>query len=185
MLSFKPVVLFLAAFSVAAPTGDSIFDKVMQDIDDIDSGVKTLIQQINAYEPGTQNVKEPVETMAEIYKALATGVVHSALLPPLSSDQANKLIAHVNSTLTVDNPIAVDAAIAKIPAFKESGVYVLFAPALGLLEAGHEAFTVNVGLKTPPLLIPKGLSVTSPISFALLKGIAAFSGLPVPTKQSS
>lgn len=182
LFSLKPVVVLFAAatgISAAPASALSIYDQCLQDVDNIDSNVKTLITQLKTYTGTVENTKGPFETLAKIYEALASGVAYSAFLLPMSDEKALNFIQHVNSTLTVDNPIAIDLAIEKKPEFEKTGLDKLMAPALALLLAGHEAFTVQVGLRTPPQLIPTGLSVTTPISKAISKGILAYGGVPV------
>ncbi|TQS33169.1 hypothetical protein Golomagni_06495 [Golovinomyces magnicellulatus] len=174
LFSLKPVVVLLAAATgiSAAPSAASAFgtyDKCLQDVDGIDTNVKDLINELKTYTGTLENTKGPFETLAKIYTALASGVAHAAFLLPMSEAQALNFIEHVNSTLTIDNPIAIDLAIKKRPEFQKTGLDKLMAPAFALLLAGHEAFTAQVGLRIPPQLIPVGLSVTTPISKAITK----------------
>ncbi|CEJ90858.1 hypothetical protein VHEMI06612 [[Torrubiella] hemipterigena] len=181
MVSFKFAALLLASTVAAAPAAvasESIYDLCLKDIDNIDSNVRILIDQMKTYTAGIENTRAPLDTLAKVSEALASGVAHSALLPPLSHAQALGIIHHVNSTLTVDNPIAIDLVIAKRPEFQKTHLDVFLSPVFTGLLAGHESFTFNVGDKTPPDLYLTGLSVTSPISKAIAKGIAAYAGVP-------
>ncbi|TGO58349.1 hypothetical protein BCON_0056g00410 [Botryotinia convoluta] len=100
---------------------------------------------------------------------------HSALLPPsIIESDAQSLIEHVSVTLAIDNPNAVNTLKGKKQLFKEQGLDGAIMAGLGLLLAGHEAFTNNVLQRLPEDQSADGQEVTQIITVALTDGIHYF-----------
>lgn len=184
MVSFTPLVLLLAAASAApsleaSPRALATIEQVNQDVDNIDTNVKHLTGLTRAYEGGILGATPQLAALSAVYLALAGGVVHSGLLPgTISAADAVGLVDHVNRTLAVDNPIAVDTLIAKRKQFQDAHVDGFIAPALELLLVGHESFSNNVLTRIPddvsPELVAGGKAAVEVISDALRKGIKTF-----------
>lgn len=188
MLSLKPIVVFLAAAVSAASSTHSqsaaaaaTIEQVNRDVSNIDSNVRKLIRFAESYAGGLISGIPQLATLAGLSAALTGGVVDSAKLPrPIPLDDFVGLVRHVNRTLAVDNPRAVDALIRKKREFERAGIAPFIAPGFKLLLAGHEAFSQHVLVRTPPDAPPEvkaqGDGDVELISDALRKGIRAFQG---------
>ncbi|TGO36307.1 hypothetical protein BHYA_0129g00280 [Botrytis hyacinthi] len=149
--------------------------QVKNDITTLDNNVRALTSQISPYSGGLLPAAPLLGSLTAVYLSLLQGVTDSALLPPsiLESD-AQSLIEHVNVTLAIDNPIAVDTLKGKKQLFKEQGLNGAIVAGLGLLLVGHEAFTNNVLQRLPEDQSANGQEVTQIITVALTDGIHYF-----------
>lgn len=164
-----------AMLPIAAIVQAATVAQVLQDITNIDTGVRRLIRQTSAYDGGIIEVAPQLATLGAIYAALATGVAHSGSLPKsLTAIEADLIIKHVNNTLTIDNPIAVDTTISKKPQYEDAHVAWALGPSFEALLAGHSQFTINILNRIPEEKVYEGAPVVEKITIALRKGIAAF-----------
>ncbi|KAF7877441.1 hypothetical protein EAF04_001118 [Stromatinia cepivora] len=170
MVSIKS--LFLCASTALALTAVS---EVEVDITTLDTDFQALTAQTALYTGGLLPVAPILSSLTTIYLSLLQCVTDSTLLPPsiLESD-AQSLIEHVNATLAIDNPIAVNTLKSKKELFKEQGLDNAIVTALGLLLTGHEAFEYNVLQRLPEDQVADGQEVTQIITVALTEGIQYF-----------
>ncbi|KAM4067249.1 hydrophobic surface binding protein A domain-containing protein [Hirsutella rhossiliensis] len=167
----KPLVLFLAAVS-AAPLEQSLSElavatikQVNQDVTNIDTNVKRLTRLLAA--------------LSNVYLALAGGAIHSGQLPrPIPIKDLLGLVEHVNKTLAIDNPIAVNTLISKKKELEDAKVAGFLVPRLEMLLAGHEAFSNHILARVPadasPEIKAQGKAVVEVISDALRKVLRLF-----------
>lgn len=173
MVSIKS--LLLCATSALAVTTVS---QIKDDITTLDNNVQALTAQTALYTGGLIAAAPLLVSLTTVYLSLLQGVTDSALLPSsISESDAQSLISHVNSTLAVDNPIAVKTLEGKAELFKDQNLQDAIAASLGLLLAGHEAFTNNVLQRLPEGQSENGQDVTEIITVALTEGIHYFESL--------
>lgn len=169
MVSLKSLLLF-SATAIAATV-----PQVLTDITNLDNNVKSLISTTRAYTGGVVGANPQLFALIPVYTSLLKGVTDTGLLPSsLSVDEAYQIINHVNATLAVDNPIAVETLIGKRDLYEKAGLSQGIVAALGLLKLGHEAFTKNVVERIPDSTLADGTAVALVISNALQKGIDYF-----------
>ena len=170
MVALKPLLLF-STCALAATT----VSQVLIDITNLDNNVKKLTTTTSAYTGGLIPATPQLFALIPVYTTLLKGVTDTRLLPSsLSVSEAYQIINHVNSTLAIDNPIAVDTLISKRELYAKSGLSDGIVAALGLLKLGHEAFTKNIVERVPESTLADGTSVALVISNALQKGINYF-----------
>ncbi|KAK2591170.1 hypothetical protein QQS21_011146 [Conoideocrella luteorostrata] len=174
----KSLVIFAAAVqaSDSCPSGETTMAQVMQDVANIDTNVKILTGHVADYKGDLGGIGLQLKSFSAVQSALNDGVRDSGLLPArITLQDAFNLVEQVNSTLAIDNPIAIDTLIGKKEVYDRAGVSGAIAPALELLLDGHNKFSDNV-LKRVPENTPKevvelGKQVVDGISQALRKGI--------------
>ncbi|TEY73117.1 hypothetical protein BOTCAL_0083g00300 [Botryotinia calthae] len=149
--------------------------QVKNDITTLDINVQALTSQTALYNGGLLPAAPLLGSLTAVYLSLLQGVTDSALLPPsISESDAQSLNEHVNVTLAIDNPIAINTLKGKKALFKEQGLDGAIVAGLGLLLAGHEAFTNNVLQRLPEDQSADGQEVTQVITVALTDGIHYF-----------
>jgi len=177
MVAFKPLLLF-GTCALAATT----VSQVRTDITNLDNTVNKLATTTSAYTGCLIPATPQLFALVPVYTTLLKGVTDTGLLPSsLSVSEAYQIINHVNSTLAIDNPIAVDTLISKRELYAKAGLSDGIVAALGLLKLGllklgllklgHEAFTKNVVERVPESTLADGTSVALVISNALQRGI--------------
>jgi len=170
MVAFKPLLLF-GTCALAATT----VSQVRTDITNLDNTVNKLATTTSAYTGGLIPATPQLFALVPVYTTLLKGVTDTGLLPSsLSVSEAYQIINHVNSTLAIDNPIAVDTLISTRELYAKAGLSDEIVAALGLLKLGHEAFTKNVVERVPDSTLANGTSVALVISNALQRGIDYF-----------
>jgi hypothetical protein len=93
----------------------------------------------------------------------------------LTEEDGIRLIDHVNRTLAIDNPIAVEVLESKKQLFDAAGTSPIIKGGLKLLLSDHLAFSNEVLERAPPSLLADGNAVVDVITNALQHGIETFS----------
>lgn len=152
-------------------------DDVYNDITVLDQDVQTLTSMVRGYQGGLIAQGPLLLQLTKVHIATRKGGYDASTLPttPLSESDALRLIEHVNTTLSVDNPIAVDVLKSKKPLFEASGTVPFIKAGLQILLDDHLYFSNEVLERAPQDLITEANQVVDVISNALQGGIAAFS----------
>lgn len=171
-------MVFLAKyclFGLIATTTAVTVAQVAADITALDNNVKKLTKTVNAYNGGFIGALPQLNALIPVYLSLLKGVADTAVLPPaISTTDAYTIIDLVNVTLAIDNPIAVNALVAKKRLYQAAGLDDFLVAALGLLELGHESFTFNALKRVPAEAADDAIAVTGIITNALKYGIHVF-----------
>lgn len=163
--------LFLASLAAASQV-----DVVIDDVTSLDEDVKDLTAGVEAYNGGLLAQSPLLLGLTKVHIATRTGYYDSKSLPnPLSEEDANRLIDHVNGTLAVDNPIAVKTLIGKKDLFEAAGTTVFIKGGLEILLDDHLAFSDEVLKRAPEGTGSVGREVVDVITRALENGIEEFS----------
>lgn len=180
MVRILKALLFLATAATAAPSSsnlkrESTIAQVLQDVTNIDTNVKVLIDLVRKYQGGIIAAAPQLVSVTGVKAALAGGVYNSGELPDeISEADANALIAHVNATLAIDNPIALELIISKKKLYQDSALDIVLLPSLKELLKGHEAFSLNVASRVPESTLLRGLEVINVITRSLRKAVKTF-----------
>jgi hypothetical protein len=152
-------------------------DKVYNDITALDQEVQTLITMERAYQGGLLAQGPLLLQLTRVHIATRKGAYDASNLPTtvLSENDAVRLIDHVNTTLAVDNPIAVGVLKSKKALFDASGTDPFIKGGLQILLDDHLAFSNEVLKRTPQDVLAHANQVVHVITNALQSGIAAFS----------
>ncbi|KAK2601825.1 hypothetical protein QQS21_004608 [Conoideocrella luteorostrata] len=181
MVAITAVLLLITPlFATAAPTiSQNYVERCYNDITNIDNNVRKLTKEVQAYRGGVLSAAPQILLAGKAIVATASGGHDSSLLPQtLSLDDLSHLADHVNKTLAVDNPIAVETVVAKKNLYFQAGLrgplYFILKELLKL----HLRFSYNV-LDRVPSDAPKDLvriamADIDAITVALQKGVAAF-----------
>lgn len=152
-------------------------DDVYNDITTLDGDVQTLTDMVRDFQGGLIAQAPLLLQLTKVHIATREGGYDASTLPttPLSESDALRIIEHVNTTLAVDNPIAVNVLKSKKPLFDASGTDPFIKAGLQILLDDHLYFSNQVLERAPQDLIAEANQVVDVISNALQGGIAAFS----------
>lgn len=178
MVSFKKLLSFTTAVTASIPPPPPkriTIAQVEDDVTAIDTSVKTLTSAVNSYTGGYLAALPLLTDLTAVYGALYKGVFDSGLLPSsISSSDVFSLINYVNQTLAIDNPIAIEALEAKKSYFQDEGLDGIIVAAIGLLKAGHDAFSFNALQRVPADAVGPAKEVIEVIDAALQNRIDSF-----------
>ena len=162
--------------SAAAVVSASQVDVVINDITALDKDVQSLTANVRAYNGGLIPQIPQLFGLTQVHLATRKGYYDSKTLPsPLSETDATRLIQHVNETLSVDNPIAVEVLISKKEFFDKAGTSLVIKEGLKILLKDHLDFSYEVLERAPADQLAEGNEVVDVITNALQHGIATFS----------
>jgi hypothetical protein len=160
----------------ATVVSTSQVDVVIDDITALDKDVQSLTAKVRAYNGGLIAQTPQLFGLTQVHLATRKGYYDSTSLPsPLSENDAARLIEHVNQTLSVDNPIAVQVLISKKELFDAAGTSPVIKEGLKVLLDDHLAFSNEVLERAPADQLAEGNEVVDVITNALQHGIATFS----------
>ncbi|KAI7538711.1 hypothetical protein KC331_g10187 [Hortaea werneckii] len=160
----------LAAFS--SPQTQVVYD----DVTNIDENVKRLISATEAYQGGLLSQAPIAIDFVPTHLATRKGFYDSLLLPStVSESDAQAVVEHVNNTLAIDNPRAVDTLISKKAQIEDVGDEGIIKAGIQLLLSDHLSFSDEVLKRTPADVLPQANEVVDVITVALRKGVDAFS----------
>ncbi|KAK3182124.1 hypothetical protein K4F52_006493 [Lecanicillium sp. MT-2017a] len=162
---------------LTATVAASSMEQVIQSVSNINSNVEKLTEKVNAWDGGLISAAPQLLTLGLISKALDSGVYHTGHLHTLlTSKESTTLLDHVNATLYVSNPIAVDAVLKKMDKYEKIGTTGTIAASLKKLLDGHGKFSANIVIRLPEEFLQRGVELSEHITLALRKGILAFGG---------
>lgn len=162
----------LSATAVSA----SQVDVVIDDISALDQDVQSLTAKVRAFNGGLIPQVPQLFGLTQVHLATRKGYYSATALPrPLTEEDGLRLIEHVNKTLAIDNPIAVEVLESKKPLFDAAGTSPVIKGGLKLLLSDHLAFSNEVLERAPPSLLADGNAVVDVITNALQHGIETFS----------
>lgn len=165
-------ILLLSATAVSS----SQVDVVIDDITALDKDVQSLTAKVRAYNGGLIPQVPQLFGLTEVHLATRKGYYSATSLPrPLTEEDGARLIEHVNETLAIDNPIAVQVLESKKPLFDAAGTSPVIKDGLKLLLSDHLAFSNEVLERSPADLLAEANAVVDVISNALQHGINTFS----------
>jgi hypothetical protein len=160
----------------ASVVSTSQVDLVIDDITALDKDVQSLTAKVRAYNGGLIAQTPQLFGLTQVHLATRKGYYDSTALPsPLSGNDAARLIEHVNNTLSIDNPIAVNVLISKKGLFDAAGTSPVIKEGLKVLLDDHLAFSNEVLERAPADQLAEGNEVVDVITNALQHGIATFS----------
>jgi len=162
--------------SAAAVVSSSQVDVVIDDITALDQDVQSLTANVRAYNGGLIPQIPQLFGLTKVHLATRKGYYDATSLPsPLSETDATRLIEHVNQTLSIDNPIAVDVLISKKEFFDAAGTSPVIKEGLKILLDDHLDFSYEVLERAPADKLADGNEVVDVITVALQRGIDTFS----------
>lgn len=179
MVHFKAILPLLAVSSALASPTQSLTSLCYNDITDIDTNVRKLIEKAEAYNGGLAAFLPQIPFALQAAAATASGGVHSSLLPKtVPWDDLFQLADHVNKTLAVDNPIVVEKFIEKKDLYDQSGLRVPIHVTLKLFLDLHLRFANNLLDRVPDDAPADRVAVAKAdidaITVALQKGVKTF-----------
>lgn len=165
-------ILLLSATAVSS----SQVDVVIDDITALDKDVQSLTAKVRAYNGGLIAQTPQLFGLTQVHLATRKGYYSATTLPrPLTENDGARLIEHVNETLAIDNPIAVEVLESKKSLFDAAGTSPIIKGGLELLLSDHLAFSNEVLERAPPSQLADANAVVDVISNALQHGINTFS----------
>ncbi|KAI5358391.1 Putative Cell wall mannoprotein [Septoria linicola] len=169
--------IFLLPTTFAQSTTTPSVNTVYADISTINSRVLALTAATQSYSGGLVNQLPFLIDFGPLYLATRKGFYDSLLLPnPLTASDAQLLISHVNETLAINNPKAVEVVKSKKPLFDEAGTSPVVKEGLELLLFAHLGFSDEVAKRVKDAgQKAEGQRVIDVITVALQDGIAFYS----------
>lgn len=163
----------LAPFTAAQnPQVDTVYNTITK----INVAVDELTAQTQAYNGGFVQQLPLAIDFVPVHLATRKGFYDSLLLPDTLTDaDAQRLIEHVNNTLSVGNPEAVRVLKTKKSLFDEEHSTPLIKAGLQLLLSDHLSFSNEVAKRVPAELQADGKEVIDIITVALEDGVTTFS----------
>merc|ERR1712014_319061 len=138
---------------------------------------KKLISATEAYQGGLLSQAPIAIDFVPTHLATRKGFYDSLLLPStVSESDAQAVVEHVNNTLAIDNPRAVETLISKQPQIEDVGDEGIIKAGIQLLLSDHLSFSDEVLKRTPADVLPQANEVVDVITVALRKGVDAFIG---------
>lgn len=170
------LALLLPALATFATAQNETVQTVYDDITKIDNAVLELTNTTQAYNGGFIPQLPLAIDFVPVHLATRKGFYDSLLLPDtLTNADALLLIEHVNQTLSVDNPAAVNVLISKKSLFDAEDSTPLIKAGLQLLLSDHLSFSNEVAKRIPAELQADGQEVIDVITVALQDGVTTFS----------
>jgi hypothetical protein len=165
-------ILLLSATAILA----SQVDVVIDDITALDQDVQSLTAKVRAYNGGLIAQTPQLLGLTQVHLATRKGYYSATTLPcPLTEEDGARIIEHVNETLAIDNPIAVEVLESKKQLFDAAGTTPVIRAGLNLLLSDHLAFSNEVLERAPASQLAEANAVVDVISNALQHGINVFS----------
>lgn len=160
--------------SVTAVSSSQV-DIVIDDITALDKDVQSLTFKVRAYNGGLIPQVPQLFGLTEVHFATRKGYYSATSLPrPLTDNDAARIVEHVNETLAIDNPIAVEVLESKKQLFDSAGTRPFIKAGLELLLSDHLAFSNEVLQRAPESQLQQANDVVDVISNALQHGINTF-----------
>ncbi|KAM3414482.1 hypothetical protein BST61_g9643 [Cercospora zeina] len=174
--TFLTITTLLTTLALSQSSSPQV-DRVHDDISTINRNVLELTETTEDYNGGLISQLPFIVDFNPVYLATRKGFYDSLLLPdPLTQSDAQLLIDHVNATLAVNNPIAVDVVKSKKVFFDEAGTSRVVRGGLELLLFAHLSFSNEVAKRiVDEHQRAEGQAVIDVITVALEDGIAFFS----------
>lgn len=155
---------------------------LIQDIQNIDTGVKALTTSIHNFQGGnimtTLIDGTPVTSgIAAIHIANRKGFLDANLSPTLSASDSDAIVTFAERSVGVDIPASVDALKAKKARFVAAGLGGVTIASLELLLNDHDTFSAALLAKTTgdASLEARGIAVVKKIHDAIQGGIDYYS----------
>jgi len=144
---FSASLLFLASTTSAMPLEKrAAADDIIQDVKNIDAGVKVLTAHTTAYQGGSvpstlyQGTPILVDALA-IHLANRKGYVDALAAPKISAPDSTRILAAVGTTVVIDIPAGIEVLKSKKTAFQKSGLVPVILASLKLLINDHDTFS--------------------------------------------
>lgn len=174
-LTLLSAIASLSACTFGQSTNTQV-NTVYADVTSIDNHVQDLIAATQDYNGSYIGLVPIGIDFVPVHLATRKGYYDSLPLPSqLSESDASLLIDHVNKTLSIDNPRAVNTLKSKKPLLQPKGLDPFIKSGLQLLLSDHLSFSNEVGKRVPQDLQPEAQQVVNVITVALQDGIAYFS----------
>lgn len=175
-MRISALALLLPAFVPFVAAQNAQVNTVYDTVTKIDNAVLELTASTQAYNGGFIPQLPLAIDFVPVHLATRKGFYDSLLLPQtLTVSDAQRLIEHVNNTLSVDNPAAVNVLKGKKSLFDAEHSTPLIKAALQLLLSDHLAFSNEVAKRVPAELQEDGQKVIDVITIALEDGVETFS----------
>lgn len=124
MVSFKVILSSIALSSAVLAVPQTNYTGLCyNDITNIDNNIKELTAKVKDFNGGLFSAVQQIPLALEATVATASAGLHSAFLArPLPVDDLLRLADHVNKTLAVDSPLAMQALVSKEPVYEQIGL---------------------------------------------------------------
>lgn len=124
MVSFKVIVSSIALSSAVLAVPQTNYTGLCYtDITNIDNNIKELTEKVQDFNGGLFSAVQQLPLALEATVATASAGLHSAFLDsPLPVGDLLRLADHVNKTLAVDSPLAMQALVSKESVYEQIGL---------------------------------------------------------------
>ncbi|KJX94924.1 hypothetical protein TI39_contig4149g00024 [Zymoseptoria brevis] len=171
-------LLVLAPLALAAPlTKRQSAQATNQGITNIDTAVRELITQLNAYQGGILESRPVIDASVNIHKVNRDAKTAADASRRFNQQDSQVIVKNVMDSVGVSIPQAVEIIKAKKPVFDEAQVSSLVKATIDLLQYDHRTFSASVGAKLTLTTLPGGLAGAGGID-ASLTGASLYYTVP-------
>ncbi|KAF5868483.1 putative hydrophobic surface binding protein a protein [Botrytis fragariae] len=181
MVSIKALAFYLATMAVAVSAAPAAAvksvttaDTVIADINSIDVQVNVLIGAIAGVKEKTLDSSTVDVDFTTLHLANQQGVTDAAVETPASSEDSSRVVATIETTLSIDIPDAITALEAKKEFFTSDQRTVVLAW-LVVLQSDYNTFGELLIERTSEDVIPRAEAAAKLIGDAISAGIAYYS----------
>ncbi|TGO63856.1 hypothetical protein BCON_0010g00210 [Botryotinia convoluta] len=181
MVSIKALAFYLATMAVAVSAAPAAAvksvttaDSVIADINSIDIQVIVLISALDDVKAKTLDSSTVDVDFTSLHVANQQGVTDAALEAPASSEDSSRVVATIETTLSIDIPDAITALKAKKEFFTSDQRTVVLAW-LVVLQSDYNTFGGLLIQRTSEDVIPRAEAAAKLIGDAISAGIAYYS----------
>ncbi|KAK8906161.1 hypothetical protein QC760_006053 [Botrytis cinerea] len=181
MVSIKALAFYLATMAVAvsaAPAAGvkavTTADTIIADINSIDAQVLALTGTLDGVKEKTLDSTTVNVDFTSLHVANQQGVTDAALETPNTSEDSIRVVATIETTLSIDIPDVIDALKAKKEFFTSDQRTVVLAW-LVVLQSDYNTFGGLLIKRTSEDAIPRAEAAAKLIGDAISAGIAYYS----------
>ncbi|KAF7908097.1 uncharacterized protein EAF01_003852 [Botrytis porri] len=180
MVSIKALAFYLATMAVAVSAAPAAVksvttaDSVIADINSIDADVLVLTGSLDAVKAKQLDSSSVNVYFTSLHIANQQGVTDAALEAPASPEDSTRVVATIETTLSIDIPNAIDVLIAK-KEFFTSDQQTLTLAWLIVLQNDYNTFGGLLVQRTSEDVIPRAAAAAKLIGDAITAGIAYYS----------
>ncbi|TGO21701.1 hypothetical protein BPAE_0205g00170 [Botrytis paeoniae] len=181
MVSIKALAFYLATMAVAVSAAPAAVvksvttaDSVIADITSIDAQVLILTSAVGDVKAKTLDSSTVDVDFTSLHVANQQGVTDAALEAPASSEDSSRVVATIETTLSIDIPDAIDVLNAKKEFFTSDQRTAVLAW-LVVLQSDYNTFGGLLIKRTSEDVIPRAEAAAKLIGDAISAGIAYYS----------
>ncbi|GAB7363569.1 hypothetical protein MBLNU230_g3836t1 [Neophaeotheca triangularis] len=160
-------ILAITPLALCAAITKRTAEQVFNDITGIDTAVRALTAQTEAYNGGILQSKPVFTAAIDIHDINRQGFADAKASKRFTSEESKRIVQNVQDTVGVSIPAGLEVLKGKKDLFDEAELSSLVFSSINLLKYDHETFSAAVGAKLSLDQAPQALVATGKIDAAL------------------